>query len=100
MSSLGIIIDGFYIDCLAPGNVINDRRHDEPPFFFFLSPVWQIRSVNVAYSSTARYSSSNFEAGLSEHKGSVEIFSNTILRKSRTLFTFYFENTIGKVLGI
>ena len=34
MSSLGIIIDGFYIDCLAPGNVINDRRHDEPPFFF------------------------------------------------------------------
>ena len=37
MSSLGIIIDGFYIDCLAPGNVINDRRHDEPPFFLSFS---------------------------------------------------------------
>lgn len=26
------VIDGFYIDCLAPGNVINDRRrYDDPP---------------------------------------------------------------------
>ena len=34
---LRIIIDGFYIDYLAPGNVINDRRHDEPPFFSMLA---------------------------------------------------------------
>ena len=40
------------------------------PRFFFLSPVWQIRSVMLPmYSSTARYSSSNFEAGPAEHIG-------------------------------
>ena len=133
MSSLGIIIDGFYIDCLAPGNVINDRRHDEPPFFLSFSSLanpfgrghsittWtrlgrkgstnvcfcsrlELKIVhageggcrklakfcqrsswmphNVAYSSTARYSSSNSKAGPAEHKGSVEICSNTILQKS------------------
>ena len=48
---------------------------------------------NVAYSSTARYSSSNFEAGPVEHKGSVEINSNTILQKSNT-FSYIWIDTL------
>ena len=93
MSSLGIIIDGFYIDCLAPGNVINDRRHDEPPFFLSFSSLANPFSNVAYYSSTASYSSSNFEAGPVEHKGSVEISSNTILQKSNN-FPYIWIDTL------
>ena len=70
-----------------------------PRFFLSFSSLANPFS-NVAYSSTASYSSSNFEAGPAEHTGSVEISSNTILQKSNNFPYIWIDTLIYKYESI